>query len=397
MTATSSAERPGPSGGGTTLSPLDALRGIAILAVFAQHLGDRFEPLVRDAIESRAPAWLAPWLLTVFHHAWWGVDLFFVLSGFSLGLGFVRAKLRGGEMPSNADYFRRRARRILPGYVVAIAITLATHPNVFTRPAIGASLGVHALLLQGYLAPGGILLIGATWSLTTESQFYVLLPWLSKWLLDPHRVRRAAWFCVLLCVAVWVSRGILHSVAVEMGRRTDLFELTQRRLVTSRLDQFALGALGALLFETASPSQRAVARRFAPLGAIASAVVLVLAFRLEGALYLEALGSWPYALMSLATFTLVLSFTATDAGWAAPRPLCAIGVVSYGVFLYHQGLLGLAGHLVSPLPLAPTWTELAWVVAIALPASLLAGAASWRWIELPALRRGSASAVLPRA
>ena len=117
----SSLERPTPHAG-KTLPQLDALRGIAILGVFTQHLGDRFLPLVRTAIEAHAPPAVVPWVLTTLHHAWWGVDLFFVSSGFSLALSWIRS---GGQ--STTAFFLRRAARILPGYYVALAITLVCH------------------------------------------------------------------------------------------------------------------------------------------------------------------------------------------------------------------------------------------------------------------------------
>src|SRR6185503_1427838 len=60
---------------------------------------------------------LAPWVLTVLHHAHWGVDLFFVLSGFSLAQGYIRAFAGGPRAPpSPRAFLRRRAARILPAY-----------------------------------------------------------------------------------------------------------------------------------------------------------------------------------------------------------------------------------------------------------------------------------------
>src|SRR6185437_14252626 len=116
--------RPAPSGG-RVLPQLDALRGVAILAVFVQHLGDRFMPFVEAEAARALPPALAPWVLTVLHHAHWGVDLFFVLSGFSLAQGYLRAFAGGPRAPPSARAFlRRRAARILPAYYVALTITL---------------------------------------------------------------------------------------------------------------------------------------------------------------------------------------------------------------------------------------------------------------------------------
>jgi len=99
--------------------------------------------------------------------------------------------------------------------------------------------------------------------------------------------------------------------------------------------------------------------------------------------FLQHDGFWAYPLMSLATAALVLA--ACLAGerttrWIAPAPLRLLGVVSYGIFLLHQLLLGLAGALV---PGEPTWWRLGFTAALGLAASALAGAASWVLVEQP--------------
>ncbi len=74
--------------------------------------------------------------------------------------------------------------------------------------------------------------------------------------------------------------------------------------------------------------------------------------------------------------------------WIAPRPLCALGVVSYGVFLYHQLALGLVGHALGPEQ--STWAALARSAALALALAIAMGFASWTLIERPALRAAAA-------
>src|SRR5262249_27394568 len=94
-------------------------------------------------------------------------------------------------------------------------------------------------------------------------------------------------------------------------------------------------------------------------------------------------------LVSLATSGIVLSASLCE-GRAlrvvAPRSLAAIGVVSYGFFLYHELLLGVVGSLVPFARGEPTWSSLAWTASIALAASIAAGYASWRLVELPVIR-----------
>jgi peptidoglycan/LPS O-acetylase OafA/YrhL len=372
--------RPTPTSG-RVLPQLDALRGVAILAVFAQHFGDRFMPFVEGEVSRALPKALAPWLLTVVYHAHWGVDLFFVLSGFSLAQGYIKAFDRNLAPKTARAFLLRRAARILPAYYVAVAVVLASHPMRFARPEIGRALAAHALVLQGYVTPGDLILIGATWSLTTEIGFYLLLPLFARPLLERRGGRRGWILGGALCFAAWASRAALHAAVLEPGVRTALLELTQRRLLTSRLDQFVLGAMAAAVhadLERAGLALRAA--RVAPLGIAVGAVALVIGFRLEGELYLSPGGSWPYAIISLATAALVLGSVVGDV--ATPAPLRAVGVVSYGVFLFHQQALG----LVSVALPGSGWGKLAENAALALTLSIGVGAASWVLIERRAMR-----------
>ncbi|MEP7121313.1 MAG: acyltransferase [Byssovorax sp.] len=367
---------------------LDALRGVAILAVFVQHLGDRFLPFLEAQITSALPAALAPWALTILHHAWWGVDLFFVLSGFSLAQGYVSAFAAGRAAPSPRVFLARRAARIVPAFLAAIAVMIAARPGVVRLPGFPAALAAHLALLQGYVTPGGIVLIGAAWSLTTEAHFYLLLPLFARPLLDPSRPARR-WLTIgLICALGWGSRALLHAWILEPGVHTALLEASQRRWVTSRLDQFALGAFAAAIHAAIVASPRVgVAARRAPVALALSVVALVVALRLEGALYLDPYGSWPYALLSLATAALVLSASLLEGralAWTTPAPLCALGIISYGVFLYHQLALGLAAHAIRGAP--SSWAALGVNAALALALSVAMGVASWTLIERPALR-----------
>jgi peptidoglycan/LPS O-acetylase OafA/YrhL len=137
---------------------------------------------------------------------------------------------------------------------------------------------------------------------------------------------------------------------------------------------------------TASPRARP-AMTIAPFGVALSLGLLLIGFRLEGALYLSPGGSWPYALMSLSTVGLVLSAALCEGSALrviAPRPLRALGVISYGVFLYHQLALGLVGRWLGPE--SRSFASLAWNGALSLGLASLMGLASWLAVERPFLR-----------
>jgi peptidoglycan/LPS O-acetylase OafA/YrhL len=371
-----SLERPAPHAG-KSLPQLDALRGVAILAVFTQHLGDRFLPLVRNAVETHAPLPLVPWILTILHHAWWGVDLFFVLSGFSLTLSWLRS---GGY--STATFFIRRAARILPAYYLALVVMLIFHRSIIAQEHFVAAFFMHLVVLQGYIPIGGIVFIGASWSLTTEISFYLLFPWLAR--LVSSSKRHLVFLACALVLLSWFVRAMLHDWALEPGLLSGMLEATQRRWIPSRLDQFLLGALAARVFVMVEHSPRAA--RFAPLALALSLPALIISFRLEGIYYFEPGGNLPYALVSLVTAVIVLSASLCRGRWLAviaPRPLVFTGIVSYGFFLYHQLALGLCDFDgASP----PTWTNLARTAILALALSLLVGYASWIFVEKPVMK-----------
>lgn len=91
----------------TRLFGLDTLRALAILVVMLYHMTAFGE------LPSR--------ILSVTDFGWMGVDLFFVLSGFLIGQQVLKPYLMG-QRPSIAEFYRRRIYRILPAYLVVLAL-----------------------------------------------------------------------------------------------------------------------------------------------------------------------------------------------------------------------------------------------------------------------------------
>jgi peptidoglycan/LPS O-acetylase OafA/YrhL len=130
----------------------------------------------------------------VHRFGWIGVDLFFVLSGYLIG-GQLLAPLLGDGTPSSRGrgpsiplgrFFARRALRILPAYLVVLAIYVLLpawreYPEMF--PVWKFLLSVQNIGLRGGTA------FSHAWSLAVEDQFYLLLPLV---LLLVIRARRAA-------------------------------------------------------------------------------------------------------------------------------------------------------------------------------------------------------------
>ena len=158
---------PKPVRGGQRYMPgLDGLRALAVLAVVAYHLGW---------------GWAPGGLL--------GVGVFFTLSGYLitdllLGQWEVAGRLQ------LADFWLRRARRLLPALFVMLAVVAAwvtlldRDQLVDIRGAVAASaayvnnwwlIAQHSSYVAQFGPPSPL---GHLWSLAVEEQFYLVWPWL---------------------------------------------------------------------------------------------------------------------------------------------------------------------------------------------------------------------------
>lgn len=204
----------------TRVEGVDALRGLAAIAVFVCHIGGYWGFL-------DLPGKL-PQLVAAGAH---GVDVFIVISGFCLALPLAGHR-RALRVP---QFYGRRAWRILPPYYVALAIAAvlallpATWHLTVARQATLGDVLLHVVTGQAWV-PGEVGTInGSLWSVALEVQLYLLFPLLvlawRRWGITPVLVGAVA-----LDLA-WRGSGALGGPA-PLG--SDL-------VVPARLDQFVAG------------------------------------------------------------------------------------------------------------------------------------------------------------
>ena len=181
---------------------IDGLRAVAVLPVILHHAG-----------------W-AP-----FHGGFFGVDVFFVISGFLI-TGIVADELAEGRF-SIARFYERRARRILPALLVVMGASLAAAQVLMTPPQIEevsrsilATLAFASNLFfwseVGYFdAAAGAKPLLHTWSLAVEEQFYIVFPLVLMALWRRGVGLRAAIYAVAALAA-------LSFVAMEASRELRL-------------------------------------------------------------------------------------------------------------------------------------------------------------------------------
>jgi peptidoglycan/LPS O-acetylase OafA/YrhL len=327
---------------------LDGVRAVAAYAVLATHAGFASGRSLDDGP-------FAP-LLARFD---FGVTLFFLLSGFVIYRPFVVASLRGDPLPATRRFYLRRAARILPAYWLAVAVTLAL---LSTRPARLSDWLSYLSLLQTYtghdLDPG----LTQMWTLSVELSFYALVPLLAMLVLGGWRRAGTTATSPPLAPASLARRhlaliGSLCALAVcfgLLGTLTSAFGADSLVWLPANLDWFALGMLLALLSAAEGLDALGPLRQLSEIaragGSCWVAAGLVFWFALlpvAGPRSLVVLTGWQWStkhyLYALCALLILLPLTLAPGQrigrWLAWRPLHDLGVISYGVYLWHLPLL----------------------------------------------------------
>ncbi len=203
---------------GELIPEIDGLRFIAISSVVIHHLVSMYlsnsgrSPEVRTTAEWFAAA-NQSWLVIPAYSGYFGVNLFFVISGFILALPFAKRAFNEQAAPSLKSYYLRRVTRIEPPYLISLIVIFLIHCNQRGGSAYGLQLLpnlISSLFYSHNLVYGSESLINnVTWSLEIEIQFYLLTPLLVlifKW--RNARARRAA------LIALIIGLGLLSQLVI---------------------------------------------------------------------------------------------------------------------------------------------------------------------------------------
>ncbi|AEV88470.1 O-acetyltransferase oatA [Actinoplanes sp. SE50] len=185
--------RDAPAGKPARLATLDALRLIAALAVAAYHLTASWR------VDGRhTPAYFLPHLAHVTVYGFLGVELFFLISGFVIGMSSWNRSL--------GDFFTSRVSRLYPAYWAGVLITTAVVTLAPINGGVPVSgtpdlrqVAANLTMLQEPLGVGSVDTV--YWTLFVELRFYLLFAALVAVGLTYRRV-------VLFC-AVWMTVAAL--------------------------------------------------------------------------------------------------------------------------------------------------------------------------------------------
>ena len=342
------------------IAGIEGTRAIAALSILVYHAW-----LAAGPSENPVSAgWLSEYVLP---NLAVGVTLFFTLSGFLLYRRFAQDILRGEGHPSFRPYFVNRALRILPAYWVALALCGFVLQTVRVDGGVGGlqddwTLATLSAAFLHFFTPATMLGgIGPAWSLVVEVMFYLTLPLL---VLVAVRLSRRAKTRVQRRYAALAPAAIL--LLIGLSGRVVAFALVRDNSMPSgwsqdwqtvvergfwgQADLFALGLVVAVISVEVADGALELPRPWRAWAVTAAAAIAVMA-----AVHLPnedvqrgQLSHFAYSpVMALACSLLLAAVVvcrpAETQGRLVQalswRPLFALGLISYSLFLWHLPLI----------------------------------------------------------
>ena len=327
---------------------IDGLRALAVLPVVFYHAG--FES---------------------FSGGYVGVDVFFVISGYLITS--IIAREIESDTFSLSHFYERRARRLFPALFTVLAAT-AVGSFFLLMPweleDFGQSLATTAIFSSNFLffteagyfdGPAEMKPLLHTWSLAIEEQYYLLFPAflfaVRNFLGGRYIGATAGLFIASFVISVWSTYAAPDAAFY---------------LLPSRTWELMLGSLIALGTPMIS---KAGLRQFTALLGVALVLTAVFLFqhdtRFPGlAALVPCIGT---ALIIIAGMGSQSTAVGKLLSW---KPIVAVGLISYSLYLWHWPVLVLAKHyLLRPLD--------GLEASVLVGFSLLLAYVSWRFVEKP--------------
>lgn len=271
---------------------LDALRGLAALAVLAFHYTTQYQALYGHH----------PPLPVSFGFGNYGVHLFFLISGFVIFMTLERTR-------RPIDFVVSRFSRLFPAYWAAILVSAAVVYSIGmpSQQLPWQDVALDFTMIQDIL--GGRHLDGSYWTLEIELFFYAqMLFWFAL-----GQLGRIRWVIV-----GWLALAVAYGLAAKYDRHFSYF--VRELLILRHIPFFALGILFYRL--RTYPDEWRLDATLIGLALVAIAIAYPPVF----------------ALVALGCTAIFILFVRGWLGWLRAAPFAFFGTISYSLYLLHQAI-----------------------------------------------------------
>ena len=173
------------------------LKGLSAISVFLLHcfwLPYILHPGIKAPLIFYAPAWVGVWI-------------FFILSGYLIGKGFMSDKYKTNSIKDFIDFYIQRAIRILPIYFFIVFIDMFF---VNTNMYFNGSETLRRVFTFTLRNPYGNCMIGNLWFVSTIVQLYLITPIIGKFILNPIKKLPNYKLCTSIAIFFLFIYGVLY-------------------------------------------------------------------------------------------------------------------------------------------------------------------------------------------
>ncbi len=345
----------------------NGLRAIACLAVFAVHLQQLTLSTGKPSIRGRTGP--IDWGRLA-ENGNTGVCLFFMLSGFLLSLPFWHAPaISGIDRATRGSrwlfgFALRRIARILPAYYLCLTALILMGKAAGTNDII-----LHYLLLHNFTEATLYSINDPFWTIAVQAQFYIVFAFLMLPLAPLARHKGIIALLLMVCI---VATFLIHSYIITSAStgalNSRVSQSVLRVSMLAHLPHFLLGMLAALAF--AAMNKPAASERFSADDAKQPSIgfdffVLLCAVAILAILAVPSLDelfrlpvrssesrmvgryNFPYVPLLIAIILVLLPRTKLLVGLMELAPIRFLGVISYGIYVFHLPCLELCKKLLT--------------------------------------------------
>lgn len=302
---------------------LDVVRFLAFSFVFLGHFLPRAPtPHLTGLLKGFAPVYYRSANACIF-----GVSLFFTLSAFLICELLLREKEATGTVQGK-QFYLRRILRIWPLYYLVLALGMVAAFLPGGDPGSVTQIGWYAIFLGAWsTAHFGWINnpVFPLWSVSVEEQFYLLAPWVIKFL----NRRLLYGFCVTVILVA--NASLIHLGRVRAGDDAVWCN------VLVQFQCFAVGILLCLVLRGRLP-RLAVWQRLSLLATGWLCWLFAVSHHLLGTASMNGAAQKlieKYALVSLGSIMILLAFLGLNPK-LIPRWAIHLGRISFGLYVFHS-------------------------------------------------------------
>lgn len=306
----------------------------------------------------------------IVEHGAWGVDIFFILSGFILSLLYAPRFQQGAFAPAYRSYITARFARIYPLHLAALALLAVVYlPRALSDDPSSPGFGLRQLALNLSLLHGWGYADRLNWNYPSWS---ISCEWFAYLLLTPALVlglrRWTPALCVVLALTLWTGVFVaVHSVGDEIRHQT--IEWGVPRI----LAEFTLGYALYRVYLRVQLRPR-----------VADALVLGGFAAIMALCVLPASAEWALAIAASALLLGLAQAGPIGQALFANRTAVFWGERSYAIYMLHAVVQIFSNLLLQATSLTALAPPAAWLLFAGLIGTvLIASHLAYTWLEMP--------------